>query len=391
MLCACSNNTVRENKQNTKNNKPSEVNEYPYANSTDIYSAELDALWKTRYYQCKLDGTDKKEIFLGEDESGYGYAILSVSNTYLYFYECNEDGKIRIWRVSLKKGDDGRDQIHSKPDSVTDWLELSSNYTVVEHYFVKIGNRTSQIKNIDTGQEDKGQLPEILNINNRKTKESEWFVLGKGNGWVLWGGNALMLQMVPSNECIVLETRGNTNQASVSIRNNRIYYALENEKGVSCWVYEVGLRKKKQLAGEKSLEKGLYRELAISKKKIQSYKLEWITFYENKCYLQFIVSYREKRKVKKKYYMLSVNADIDKKVYQETKLNQILREKSYIEKETEEKVIFEHDKSKYIGHVGDLWYIQAKTIYCYNMKTEKLKKISSRDPEYNMYFAIRTM
>ena len=102
-------------------------------------------------------------------------------------------------------------------------------------------------------------------------------------------------------------------------------------------MYEVGLRKKKQLAGEKSLEKGLYRELAISKKKIQSYKLEWITFYENKCYLQFIVSYREKRKVKKKYYMLSVNADIDKKVYQETKLNQILREKSYIEKETEKK------------------------------------------------------
>lgn len=218
MLCACSNNTVRENKQNTKNNKPSEVNEYPYANSTDIYSAELDALWKTRYYQCKLDGTDKKEIFLGEDESGYGYAILSVSNTYLYFYECNEDGKIRIWRVSLKKGDDGRDQIHSKPDSVTDWLELSSNYTVVDHYFVKIGNRTSQIKNIDTGQEDKGQLPEILNINNRKTKESEWFVLGKGNGWVLWGGSALMLQMIPSNECIALETSGNTNQASVSIR-----------------------------------------------------------------------------------------------------------------------------------------------------------------------------
>ena len=66
------------------------------------------------------------------------------------------------------------------------------------------------------------------------------------------------------------------------------------------------------------------------------------------------------RKVKKKYYMLSVNADIDKKVYQETKLNQILREKSYIEKETEEKVIFEHYKSKYVGHVGDLCIYKPK-------------------------------
>lgn len=389
LLVACSDHTVQKNEQKQKtSNRWSETDEYPYANSTDIYSAEMNAFWETEYYQCKLDGTEKRSIYLGEDESGYGFSILSVSDAYLYFFECEEDEKVKVWRVPLKKGEDGRDIVSGKPEPVTDWIALWSNFAIVDDYFLKAGNRASLIKNIDTGKEDKKLFPESLNLSKKKARERDWFVLGKGKGWVLWGGSALMLQMVPSNECIVLETKDITDQAAVSVRNNKIYYALENQNGVSCWMYDIASKKKEKMAGEEKLKKELYQGLAISEKKMKSCKVDRILLVGNKCYMQFIVSYSDKGKTKKKYCMLSINVDKQEEVNEEKKLNQILGDPSLVKQDTEEKTHPEYEKRRYLGHIGDLWYIQAGLFYCYNEKTEELKEIRKNDPEYNMYFAI---
>lgn len=387
LLAACGSSTGLDDKQKVKGNQQDVICEYPYANSTDIYSAESDLFLGTRYYQCKLDGTDKREISLGESESGYGYSILSVSDTYLYFYEYDEDEKVRIWRVSLKKGDDGRSLISGKPESVADWQALESNFAVADDYFLKIGNRISLVKNINTGKEDKRELPEILMTANGKKKKSEWFVLGKGKGWVLWGGDALMLQMVSSNQCIVLET-GSTSQAAVSVKADRIYYTARDKAGVSCWMYDVGTGEKKQIAEQKSIEESLYKGLAISKKKMRSYKFDRIMCYENKCYVQFIVTYYVKGKVRKRYYMLSVDADLKGKIDEEIKLNQILSDHAHIQKGMGEKEENQTDRSRYVGYVGDFLYLRAESNYCYNMKTRELKEMGEKDPEYNMYFAI---
>lgn len=388
LLCTgCSStNTVREVTSN--HNQKSEDKEYPYANSTDIYSAEMNAFWETEYYQCKLDGTEKRSIYLGEDESGYGFSILSVSDAYLYFYDCEEDEEVKVWRVPLKKGKDGRDIVSGKPEPVTDWIVLWSNFAIVDDYFLKAGNRACLIKNIDTGREDKRQFPESLNLSKKKAREREWFVLGKGKGWVLWGGSALMLQMVPSNECIVLETNDITDQAAVSVRNNKVYYALENQNGVSCWMYDIVSKEKEKMAGEEKLKKELYQGLAISEKNMKSCKVDEIILDGNKCYMQFIVSYSNKGKTKKKYCMLSINGDKQEEVNEEKKLNQILGDPSLVKQDTEETTHPEYEKRRYLGHIGDLWYIQAGSIYCYNEKTEELKDINKNDPEYNMYFAI---
>lgn len=64
----------------------------------------------------------------------------------------------------------------------------------------------------------KHQVMVTMNIANKRDKKfkklpylsencEDWMVLKEGEDWVLWFGNGLVLQKVPSNEIIRLETK----------------------------------------------------------------------------------------------------------------------------------------------------------------------------------------
>lgn len=276
LLCTgCSStNTVKEETSN--HNQESEDKKYDYANSTDIFSVEQNDIC-----QYDLRGEERRRTGLKIKNPDHS-RLLSVDDSWLYYDGADEEGYTEgLYRVPLAKGEDGRSFVTGKSQKINIDLKFASDYAVVGNYVTSVsskdlimynyymgngndsdsGNDTVCLYNMEDGKKNQKELPDILDKIERKEVYKDWHIIEKGRDWVLWGGKGLFLQMIPSNELIVLEQM-TTRVAGVWRERDIIYYTVkEDVKKLrqSCWQYDLKKKKKEKIITHKKYRETLSR------------------------------------------------------------------------------------------------------------------------------------
>lgn len=373
LLVGCGTENLIEKPQNIFSDN-TVLEDYPYANSTDIYTS-------TERYT--IDGTNRETLYLGTDE--LDYSVLYVNDEWLYYYDADDEGTGTLRRIPLHKGKDGRDIVDIEKKEVIRDTQHEKGFTIVGNYYVGISYGTVGIlHNMDTGETVRQNIPEeLLYSKNIEGEDKKWYVLAQGNDWVLWGGNGMMLQKIPSGEISALEEEDNT--ATVASDNNYIIYAVNKH---SCYQYDVEKNKKKAIAKAEQIGKALCQGLDISQKEIDSFSIDNIMVNDYRIYLQLKVKTIQKNIIEQRYVILSQNREERGVLSYDTQLNSVLKN-NFVRKEKKmgKKTIY-RENSSFVLNIGELWFIKSKHYYCYDEKTNSVKEIDKDDREWNICYAV---
>ena len=151
--------------QDTDGQKKSEAltGDYPYANSTDIFSVENDGL-----FSYDGNGNNKTNLRAAFAEN----CLLNVTDEWLYYKkeiarsEFSEKEIEAVYRIPLKKGDDGRSIIAGEDEKITDNLSGVTVAVISDNYLVYIRsaacvNFNNNLAGINSSQEK----DEIFSVN----------------------------------------------------------------------------------------------------------------------------------------------------------------------------------------------------------------------------------
>lgn len=398
LICTgCSTNTVGEKNSESIQNLGNK--NYPFANSTDIFSVEQNYIC-----QYNWNGTDRRRTDLQIKASHS--TLLYVDDSWLY-YKGEDEEKFTegLYRVPLGKGEDGRTIVAGKPQQIDKDIRLASDYAVAGNYIASVSskkliaynnviengiattpeNDTVSLYNIENKEENEKKIPDFLDQMESEGGRKDWYIVAKEEDWILWGGKALFLQMIPSNELIVLE-RAVTRRAAVSGEKNIVCYNIveDVEKGIqSFWQYDIKKGKKERIIIHKKYRQVLSQGLGIPKKSLDKYDVEEIWEKDGKLYLECEVRYRVGGKKKIKKSLLLWNPAEKEQLYYDQNLNKLLH---YLSDQNESL-----DISCFLGCIGDLWYFMNATkqrAWVYNEVTKEIKQYTDGGPEWKLIYAL---
>lgn len=400
LLCTgCSStNTVREVTSN--HNQKSEDKKYDYVNSTDIFSVE-----QNNVCQYDLRGENRRSTGLKIKNPDHS-RLLYVDDSWLYYDGADEEGYTEgLFRVPLGKGDDDRSVVTGKSQKINIDLKFASDYAVVGNYVTSVsskdlmtydyymangnesdlGNDTVCLYNIKDGKKSQRELPDILDKIERKEVYKDWHIIGKGRDWVLWGGKGLFLQMIPSNELIVLEQM-TTRVAGVWRERDIIYYTVkEDVKKLrqSCWQYDLKKKKKEKIITHKNYRKTLCQSLGISMKNLDTYEVKKILEKDGKIYIECDARYHVAGKENTKRSLLLWDPTEGGRLYFEQNLNDILH---YLSDKKDN-----IDPSCLTGCVDELWFfanVRKQRAWVFNENTNQIKQFTDGGSEWHRFYAL---
>ena len=348
------------------------MDEYCYANSTDIYSLT------GRY--C-IDGTKKKELWL---EEPYEYSILEVNDSWLYYYEYDDEETGELKRIPLHKGEDGRDVLDIENKEMIRDTRHENGLAIVGNYYVGISYGTvAVLYDMETKKTIRQKIPEQLQYPKKmETEDKQWAVWEQGENWVIWEGeNGFFIHKIPSGEVFELKIDKNFELISKFDNNSLIL-----TDGPNCYVYDIQEMKTKKLFGKEKISMAICQGLKISEHELESFIVDYYFRNETRYFLQIDVKSIKDGKVEKKKIMLSQDINESDNLSYDNQMNQIMKQT-----EPEKDIDRTREKSncEFIINVDHLWFIKnSKRYFCYNETTGILKKIDRSSPEWNVYYAV---
>lgn len=351
---------------------------YPFANSTDIYTA-------TERYA--LDGTNMKGINL---ISSYGLdcSVMCVNDKWLYYVEGDEEGTGNLKRVPLRKGKDKRDIIDTKNvENIRD-TQYENGFTVLGDYYVGISYGTVGIVyNMNTGETVRRKVPKKLSYPAKMEREDKhWWGLEQGRNWVLWENDyGVMLQKIPSGEMWIVE-EGDRTIVSAK-KENCFVYSIDEQ---SCYLYDIERNKRKIIMKKEQVCKAICSGLGISEAELNSFYIDDFMVKDDEFYMQLKVKTTQKDSIEHRYVMLTQKQGEDELFAYDENLNSILknyavkRQKGKKKKET-------YADIKFAMNVDGYWFLEDDGYYCYyyyDEKTKIVRQIDANDPKWNICYAL---
>lgn len=348
------------------------MDEYCYANSTDIYSLT------GRY--C-IDGTKKKEFWL---EEPYEYSLLEVNDSWLYYYIYDDEETGELKRIPLHKGEDGRDVLDVENKEMIRDTRHENGFTIVGNYYAGISYGTVAILyDMETKKTIRQGIPEQLRYPKKaETEEKYWTVWEQGENWVIWeGANGFFIQEIPSGELLELEIDNDLVLISKFDNNSLI---LTDDK--NCYIYDIQTMKTKKRIGKEKISKAICKGLEITDHELDSFNIDYFFRNETRYFLQIDVISKKDGKREKEKIILSQNVNQSDILSYDDQMNQVMKQT-----EKKEDIDKTREKSNYefIMNVSHLWFIRNnKRYYCFNETTGSLEKIDRNSPEWNVYYAV---
>ena len=349
--------------------------DYNWANSVGIYRMKDDG----GIIQYNRDGELIDEAEVSEVCSYSTPYIWQVDDTGLYFYLWDEENSWWFYRIPFTKNKNGQIVLdYENKDRLYDTSNMWK-FDVVGNYFVGLTKyqQVLVIMNIENKREKKfKKLPESL----RYFSESDeyWAFLANGEDWVMWRGNGLFLQKIPSNEIIRLETKKNIwyNAAYEMEKKNIVCFDKDKCK---CKSYNFDGTSK--LVFDKAAIKNIIGKMVPGKMEIEKCKIDNIIKRKERFYLQ--IKYR-KKKEKWTYALLVYDNTIGKFLCGEERNNCLPPNKLFPS-------WWEMPEDAFLGIYEDDWYFKkGEEAYLYNEEFKTFKVIRKGDPEWNCFYAVNS-
>lgn len=240
VLISCTSCGVQSTDKQKVMEKNSIEENYPYANSTDIFMTE-----NNRLFSYDINGNNKRklEAKIAED------CLLKLTDKWLYYKKEITKGELynteieAVYRIPLKKGKDGRSIIAGVEEKVIDKLDGVTEVVVVNDYLVYIRsascvNYNNNLSGIDATQEE----DEIYSVNlkNKETKKCnipkeivmrkslEWKMIGYSQNGIIWGEEVLFFFDFDKNEIIVID-KNETDGAVYNSISDEVYYCKDGQ------------------------------------------------------------------------------------------------------------------------------------------------------------------
>ena len=377
LLVGCGADSTIENPQQ-ENMDYSAMKAYSFANSTDIYNA-------TGIYA--LDGTGRKGLYL-VGTNGLDYSILCVNDKWLYYYFDDDEGTGNLKRVPLRKGKDKRDIMNTEHvENVRD-TQYENGFTVVGDYYAGISYGTVAIVyNMNTKETVRHKVPKELAYSHEvETEDKYWQVLQQGDDWVIWeNSKGVMLQEIPSGKMKVIE-KGN-GIAVLEKKKNSIIYSTDNR---SCFQYDIEGDKKEIVMKEEQICSAVEKGLGVSEADKVSFSIDDLMVKDDQYYMQLKVKVTKANSMEHKYVMLSQREGENGLFEYDETLNAILKKYTVLHKKKKGKKKVSYANNKFVMNVERYWFLQDRDSYCYDAKTNTVKKIDNNDPEWRICFADST-
>lgn len=360
-------------KKEKKAPRSEQMNHYVFANSTDIYSL-------TGHYA--IDGTDARVLSLNEPAGEY--YLEAVNDSWLYYYEY-VDGPAILKRIPLKKGEDGRDIMDvSHKERIRDMYN-DQGFTIVGDYYAAITYGTvGLLYNMNTKEKVSKKVPEIVQYpKDMEMEDKDWYVLEKGSDWVLWGGNGIILQTIPSGEITVINSK-DADLLTESSENDLIFSEDEH----SCFLYDINKMKKEKLVDRNEIHDAICKGMKRSKNELKSFHIESIFTRGSKYYLQIAAEFVQDKGYLKRYVMLSQTIEQRNELAYDPILNEVLEENGTEDQKIKSKSTIKNNM-KYICNIDGYWFLEeGEKCYCFNEKSNSFKEITAADPERNILYAV---
>lgn len=284
--------------QDTDGQKKSEAltGDYPYANSTDIFSVENDGL-----FSYDGNGNNKTNLRAAFAEN----CLLNVTDEWLYYKkeiarsEFSEKEIEAVYRIPLKKGDGGRSIIAGEDEKITDNLSGVTVAAISDDYLVYIrsaacvnfnnnlaGINSSQEKdeifsvNIKTGEIRQCNMPAEMSMRDI----SSYKIIGNANNKIVWAGDSLFYLDLRKNEIAVVYKKETTGAAYNPLRDE-IYYC-KKARGQEIMKYDIKKGQNSVAVEKKDILLLAANCLGVSSNEIKSFSIEDNYYYcDGKIYL----------------------------------------------------------------------------------------------------------
>lgn len=240
VLISCTSCGVQSTDEQKVMEKNSIEENYPYANSTDIFMTENNSLFS---YDINGNNKRKLEAKIAED------CLLKLTDKWLYYKKEITKGELynteieAVYRIPLKKGKDGRSIIAGVEEKVIDKLDGVTEVVIANAYLVYIRsascvNYNNNLSGIDVTQEE----DEIYSVNlkNKETKKCnipkeivmrkslEWKMIGYSQNGIIWGEEVLFYFDFDKNEIIVID-KNETDGAVYNSISDEVYYCKDGQ------------------------------------------------------------------------------------------------------------------------------------------------------------------
>lgn len=357
--------------------KESHLN-YPWANSTGIYTMKDYGGIIGGIIQYDRDGEVKDVIGSSYISSYNDYCMLKVDDEWLYFYLWDEENSWWLYRIPFIENENSQIVLdYENKEKIYDTSNMW-DFCVIGNYFVGLTKQQVMLTmNMESKRnKETKKLPESLRYSSKK--DEYWTIVGYGEDWVLWLGNGLFLQKVPSNEIIQLETKKNVWYDYVFEIEEKDFLCL-NADECECKCYKFDGTSK--LIFDKAMVKNEISKMFSEEIEIKKCQIDRVVKRDEKLYLQ--IKYRKKEGNWTERYALLVFDNNTKKFLCDEDLNYCLPSISLISQ------WWEMPEADFLGIYEDNWYIQrGEEVYVYNEEFKTFKLIKKGDPEWNCFYAI---
>lgn len=348
---------------------------YPWANSTGIYRMKVDG----GVIQYNRNGEVIDEIKAPPYISSFNDShMLKVDDEWLYFYLWDEGNSWWLYRIPYTENENREIVLdYENKEKIYDTSNMW-DFHVVGNYFVSMTKQQVMLTmDIENKRKKKfKKLPESLRYSSKK--DEYWTIVGYGEDWVIWVGNGLFLQKVPSNETIKFETKRNVWYDFVyEMEGKEIICLNKDECECKCYKFDGTSR----LIFGKVTAKNIISKMFPEEVEIKKCQIERIVKKEEKLYLQ--MKYRKKEGKWTERYALLVYDNKAKKFLCGEELNDCLPTIRLIPQ------WWELSEANFLGIYEDNWYIKrGEKVYVYNEKLRTFKIIQKGDSDWNCFYAI---
>ena len=383
-------NCIGCTKEETEIQKAKEMDAegYPYANSTDIFSAEDSCL-----YAYDVDGINKRKLEVTIPENG----LLGASDQWLYYKEELKRSdyyleEIRaVYRIPLKKGKDGRSIIAGKAEKITDALEGVTVATIVADDYLVYIRPSSCVSwySAQSGFDTLQNVDEIFTLDLRKGKlqkstvereegdyelYGDWKVVGYSKSGIIWKGDFLFYQDIYKNEITVIN-QGYDLEAVYNPLQKEVYYIKDNGKQ-EITSYNIETKQSKVLIKRKEYISVVEEYSGILFSEAKKISLDFLYFYKDKVYLT--VKLRTRGNLVR-YMLLSYHAKKRSLLY-ELELDSVGHLYTTLAEMNE--------VPNMLGCVDEKWFfMKEKRVWKFNRKTKKIE-LCDLDKSGNEIWAI---
>lgn len=347
--------------------------DYAFANSTGIYRMKMDhgIIQYNRDGQV-IDEAEASDVCSFSSKPYYEPYMYYVDDKALYFYLWDEDNSWWLYRIPFTKNKKGQVVLdYANREQLYDTSNMEA-FAVAGNYFVGLTKHQVMVTmNIADKRDKKFKKLPYLSENCE-----DWMVLKEGEDWVLWWGDGLVLQKVPSNEIIRLETKRNVWYDATYEMGEKDIICFNIDK-CECKSYRFDGTSK--LVFDKAAVKNVIGKMLPEKMEIEKYKIDNIVKKEEKFYLQ--IKYR-KKKEKWTYALLVYDNTAGKFLCGEERNNCLPPNKLFSS-------WWEMPEGSLLSIVEDNWYFRkGKEAYVYNEEWKTFKVIRQGDPEWNCFYAV---